>query len=1136
MAPVTLPPSFYNSFWSPDYRSGLEVLFKNLEQGCLENEDVTAFIESQARGHRSLASTLLNPPLPSTSTESSSSLSHTLLSLRGASSARGEAHLTLAQELEERVLLAWKAWMDRHGIRIKEAKAEMLGKSGVIGVWEKDAHKLEQLKKAYLTKTRAADDAEDDAKFAPATSRSPPLDNYTSSPKLPQAKLSGANLRRTATVADRITEKLRGASISSGSSAPGTSPSKHSNAISVDGKVLPPPPSPLKTEDLVGGGSLDSPGSPREERFIPPTDPHGKPTLPGVEPTTHELPSSPDPNVAPILLSGLSLTPRGLKEILQRLDTHLLTTVAPNAEPPTTSSTKSNPALASRQRSTILGTYEKTVSGAEIVTWLADNVEAFGGDWERCADAAGELHKMGYFSRIGVGRGFDAGDDTYFILKVNGPEAVSNQSFALPTPLAPSTATNAIPNIFKQYQSYLPASLANSDEPPHVRLRRDAHKADEMYREGVWSAEEKRLEMEERIERGLRLWERWERERLSAVKTVLKQYETTLAKLPGKLANFQKSTELSVEAFNPEADIKALIEGNRTGPFRPQSHVYESVDTDVPDVNFGIDLRRWSGERGWKSLVHAPKREKGAIPEALEALMGALVEMYEGISEEERRRAWIYEVPLMETHMLRNAINNPKIPVDDLVSIVKKFNAPVAAGTIKLYLLELNPPVMGWEGWEDAKAVYPAVGADQDVDMTSAVASVLGRLPGSHIFALDAVIKHFRTLIDTTKSAEPDEVYITKLALSVGRTILRPQFETDLTIGDRTPSLFLADLIRHYTALFPPLVEKLKAETDRPMPVKKRTALVDQRVSRSSLGKDVDPQHLLELQRAQMRATSPASKGGKDLPPIQQPQVVPTTPSPAPALAATADSAANPVSALGFGPAIETKKGEEEAGSDEDEPFIPPSDTQPNTSTPTPPLASHQSSVHSVHSVRATRSEGKTDLAPVATSRTTSPISPAATSVSKDTKQVQESEHGPGRADGDIVISSGGSAAGLKRGVSGESSRLRGPRAARGPRPAPGRAAAHGPSTSVSERPESPQSITSSVGQGEVLGRVKSRPTSVHAGAGGGAGAGAETSRPSTPAAGERPTSRYGNHATGGGHGKRGSVSAMAAKFEKRDE
>jgi hypothetical protein len=45
MAPVTLPPSFYNSFWSPDYRTGLEVLFKQLHQGVLEDEDVAEFIE-----------------------------------------------------------------------------------------------------------------------------------------------------------------------------------------------------------------------------------------------------------------------------------------------------------------------------------------------------------------------------------------------------------------------------------------------------------------------------------------------------------------------------------------------------------------------------------------------------------------------------------------------------------------------------------------------------------------------------------------------------------------------------------------------------------------------------------------------------------------------------------------------------------------------------------------------------------------------------------------------------------------------------------------------------------------------------------------------------------------------------------
>jgi len=58
--------------------------------------------------------------------------------------------------------------------------------------------------------------------------------------------------------------------------------------------------------------------------------------------------------------------------------------------------------------------------------------------------------------------------------------------------------------------------------------------------------------------------------------------------------------------------------------------------------------------------------------------------------------------------MLRNAINNSKTSIEDIVNVVRKFNVPVVAGTVKLYLSELNPPVLGWEGWEDAKGVYPS--------------------------------------------------------------------------------------------------------------------------------------------------------------------------------------------------------------------------------------------------------------------------------------------------------------------------------------------------------------------------------------------------------------------------------------------
>jgi hypothetical protein len=215
----------------------------------------------------------------------------------------------------------------------------------------------------------------------------------------------------------------------------------------------------------------------------------------------------------PVLLSGLSLTSQALKELLRRLDAYLLTTPAPYSDAAVQPSTRSNAALASRARNTILGTYEKTFSGEEVVEWLRQNVEGFGSDWERCIEAATELYKMGHLHRVGVGRGFDPSYDIYFTLKIN-PNETTVPLPNISSPLSPATSAN----IQSMIKSYLPSSLGASDEPLHVKLRREATKADEVYKDAVRVSEEKRLEMEERIERGLRLWERWERERLAVVK------------------------------------------------------------------------------------------------------------------------------------------------------------------------------------------------------------------------------------------------------------------------------------------------------------------------------------------------------------------------------------------------------------------------------------------------------------------------------------------------------------------------------------------------------------------------------------------------------------------------------------------
>lgn len=127
-------------------------------KGCKEAQEVATFIEvkllnrlhfsrrvqlnrqAQAKGHHALSQSLLVPP--TSPPDSTSSLQHTLIALKNASSARGEAHRALALELENRILVGFQQWVERHRERVTEGKKEVLGKSGVVGVWEKEVNRL----------------------------------------------------------------------------------------------------------------------------------------------------------------------------------------------------------------------------------------------------------------------------------------------------------------------------------------------------------------------------------------------------------------------------------------------------------------------------------------------------------------------------------------------------------------------------------------------------------------------------------------------------------------------------------------------------------------------------------------------------------------------------------------------------------------------------------------------------------------------------------------------------------------------------------------------------------------------------------------------------------------------------------
>lgn len=58
-------------------------------------------------------------------------------------------------------------------------------------------------------------------------------------------------------------------------------------------------------------------------------------------------------------------------------------------------------------------------------------------------------------------------------------------------------------------------------------------------------------------------------------------------------------------------------------------------------------------------------------------------------------------------HHLREALNasGPEKPIP--AELLAAYDAPVVAGAIKLWLLELNPPIALWEGWEEMRKLYP---------------------------------------------------------------------------------------------------------------------------------------------------------------------------------------------------------------------------------------------------------------------------------------------------------------------------------------------------------------------------------------------------------------------------------------------
>ncbi len=423
------------------------------------------------------------------------------------------------------------------------------------------------------------------AKFAPNSELS---DKYTTSPRpVPRDKPV-----RSATISERIAQRFKDIQRKAANLADDTPSDETAQLLFSEEKEGP------KVDKGKGKAVAELPDSTITDS-PPSLSPQRSPETLAIK-TSPSLPEPPEP----ILLAGLSLPPTAVSELLSRASSELnLRSI----------------------RVPIIGEYNNCFTGEEFVHWLNRNVQGFGGDLDRAEQAAQELtEREGLLRRIGdLGNAFEPVDDAFYQFRPKAFELGKLPSKDEP-PASPTNLMKRSNGIFNVVSKALAANP--SAEPLHLRARVEADAADREYRIAVRKLDRQRLGLEERIEDTLRVLQRWEIERLRAVKTVLLEFQGTLSNLPRALEAPLERSASHIAAYLPDSDLSALIERYRTGPFRPQPQVYETVAHDESDVLFGIDLRRWS-EGGWSS-PHDEAQNKPLVPPVLTILLEGLTQAY----------------------------------------------------------------------------------------------------------------------------------------------------------------------------------------------------------------------------------------------------------------------------------------------------------------------------------------------------------------------------------------------------------------------------------------------------------------------------------------------------------------------------
>lgn len=441
----------------------------------------------------------------------------------------------------------------------------------------------------------------------------------------------------------------------------------------------------------------------------------------------------------------------------------------------------------------ILGTYQNVSTGAEIVEYIQKYMGSTSLSYsERIGQ---DLITNGFLRLVGnMGNTFANSSRMNYqwrpkVFQLTGMPDKKSKPLSRTSTIASQDSNPDSPTmgaVGDYLGGWNPLNNAHPNETPADKLRREAREADERYKAAVRKLDGLRCNLEEAIIDHLKFMERCEIDRLKAIKAVILDFSGAISNVIPSLQSTVDNMMLYQETVQPLNDVRYLLENYRTGSYIPRVTIYENYYNTVDEQTFGVEIEARA------------RSDRKRVPLMVTTILTFLDNQYPELEgDEARRRIWLIDVPLAATHHLRSLLNTGK-PVPS--TLLEKYEVPIIAAVLKLYLLELPDSLVSSHVYEIVKTIYSTTAQTaSDSARVQVIQSTLGQLRLANIATLDAIVSHFARLIELTNA---DEAYVSQLAGVLAPCILRPKQETGLSMTERYNVRLLRDLLAHKDEIF----------------------------------------------------------------------------------------------------------------------------------------------------------------------------------------------------------------------------------------------------------------------------------------------------------------------------------------------